>query len=59
MAKGDGVPLNSAWYMAMKAVINSTEGKAAMMEAIKAGNPPLCGVDALLTSIIVDYTPSA
>lgn len=55
MAKGDGVPLRSARWMALKAVIESAGGRAAMLEAIKAGNPPLCGVDALLTAIITDY----
>lgn len=55
MAKGDGVSIGSARWMALKAVINSTEGKAAMMKAIEAGKPPLCGVDALLTAIIIDY----
>ena len=39
----------------MQAVIDSKEGTAALMEAIKAGNPPLCGVVALLTAIIIGY----
>jgi hypothetical protein len=55
MAKGDGVGLASARYLAMQAVICSQEGQAAMLKAIADGNPPLCGVDPLLTQIIVDY----
>lgn len=55
MAKGDGVGLTSARYLAMQAVIGSQEGQAAMLKAIADGHPPLCGVDALLTRIIVDY----
>ncbi len=55
MAKGDGVPLTSARFLAMQAVINSQEGQAAMLKAITNGYPPLCGVDALLTGIVVDY----
>ncbi len=55
MAKGDGVGLASARYLAMRAVIGSQEGQAAILKAIADGHPPLCGVDPLLTQIIVDY----
>lgn len=55
MSQGNGVSLTSARWLALKAVINSDEAKTAMRAAVDAGNPPLCGVDALLTEIIVDY----
>lgn len=55
MAQGDGVGLTSARYLAMKAVISSQEGLDAMAKAMANGHPPLCGVDHLLTKIIVDY----
>lgn len=55
MVKGDGVPLKSARYLALRAVITSEEGMAAMQQAITDGLPPLCGVDGLLTKIIIDY----
>ena len=55
MAQGDGVGLTSARYLAMKAVITSQEGRDAMAKAMANGQPPLCGVDHLLTKIVVDY----
>jgi hypothetical protein len=60
----DRAPVDELWitpvlpphaWLALKAVINSDEGKAAMLIAINEGNAPLCGIDALLTGIIVDY----
>ena len=55
MAKGDGLALNSPKFLAMKAIIESPAGQAAMEEAVANGLPPLCGVDDILTSLIIGY----
>lgn len=55
MSNDHSLKHNSPRYLAMKAVIESDAGISAMEEAAAKGNPALCGVDALLTGIIIDY----
>jgi len=55
MAKGDGVPLNSPRFLALKAAIECPEGQAAMKQAAADGDPPLKALDAMLTGLIVNY----
>lgn len=55
MAQGDGVSVNTARYHALKAVIESEQAKPLMAKAVSEGKPPLCGIDQLITGIIVDY----
>ncbi|MGI4796057.1 MAG: hypothetical protein ACRYG8_18755 [Janthinobacterium lividum] len=55
MAQGDGVSVNTARYQALKAVVESEQAKPMMAKAISEGKPPLCGIDQLITGIIVDY----
>lgn len=55
MAKGDGLSLSSPKFLAIKAVIESPEGKAGMVRAVADSQPALCGVDEILTRVIRDY----
>lgn len=46
---------DSARFQAIKAVIESKDGKAIAKEAAKNGVPPLCALDQLLRETIVAY----
>ncbi len=55
MAKGNGLALTSPRYKAIEAVVSSRDGEAAMIHAVDAGKPALCGIDQILDSVIKDY----
>ena len=57
MESGKGISAKQPEFIAMTTVIFSEAGRAAAITAANAGEPALCGVDALLRSACVGYPP--
>jgi hypothetical protein len=56
VAKGSGLSKKDPKWLAIKAVIESDAGRQAAKEHAAKGIPPVCGVDELLRTIILNYT---
>jgi hypothetical protein len=52
VSKGDGLRNDDPLFQAMKAIIWSSEGQQAALDATNAGRPAVCGVDPLLQTAL-------